>query len=52
MIKIDPKMVKVGKVVGSALVTAVVAFATDIENAQLKQTVKDLVKRVSELENK
>lgn len=59
MLKIDPKMLKAGKVIGSAVLAGLAAFSTDIEKAQLKKTVvdqgqliSDLLKRVTELEKK
>lgn len=51
MVKISPKLLKAVKYVGPAL-GAIMTFAGEIENMQLKQTVVELTKRVSNLEKK
>ena len=50
-VKINPKVLKAVKYVGPAI-GAIMAFAGDVENMQLKQTVAELAKRVADLEKK
>lgn len=51
MVKINPKVLKAVKYIGPA-VGAIMTFAGEVENMQLKQTVAELTKRVSNLEKK